>query len=79
MASPSPEGVNDSRSTLTSSVFPSLSEEKTVPYSVYSNILEKLSQVEDQRSLLQQKVDEQKNEIMQICLREKELQYQIRE
>ena len=29
--------------------------------------------------MLQQKVDEQKTEIMQICLREKELQYKIRE
>ena len=65
MASPSaPEGVNDSRSTLSNSLIPNLTEEKTVPYSVYSNILDKLSQVEDQRSLLQQKVDEQKNEIM---------------
>ena len=65
MASPSaPEGVNDSRSTLSNSLVPNLTEEKTVPYSVYSNILDKLSQVEDQRSLLQQKVDEQKNEIM---------------
>ena len=53
--------------------------EKTVPYSVYANTLEKLDLVEDQKSKLQQKVDEQKNEIMQICLREKELQYQIRE
>ena len=59
MASPSaPEGVNDSRSTLSNSQIPNLTEEKTVPYSVYSNILDKLSQVEDQRSLLQQKVDE---------------------
>ena len=48
MASPSaPEGVNDSRSTLSNSQIPNLTEEKTVPYSVYSNILDKLSQVED--------------------------------
>ena len=65
MASPSaPEGVNDSRHTISSSQITNLTEDKTVPYSVYSNILDKLSQVEDQRSLLQQKVDEQKNEIM---------------
>ena len=67
----SPEGVEDSKSSQFSNV--KEEKEKTVPYSVYSNILEKLSQVEDQRSQLQQKVDEQKNEIMQVCLREKEL------
>lgn len=32
--------------------------EKTVPYSVYANTLEKLDLVEDQKSKLQQKVDE---------------------
>ena len=38
-----------------------------------SRILEKLCQVEDQNQMLQQKVDEQKNEIMKISIREKEL------
>ena len=48
MASPSaPEGVNDARITLSNSQISNLTEEKTVPYSVYSNILDKLSQVED--------------------------------